>query len=751
MPDPPTSPKSLPRRLAPWILLLLIIALGLALRLEDLRDWRQEPQRTMYQGEPLIRTMDGYYYLHLARGLLEGTWQGGSAEPWRCLQEDSEAPAFPPLLSLVTAAISRGTGIPLIRVAVFLPPLLGILLVLPVFFLGRQFGGTICGLLSALFAGTSGYYLYRSSLGFFDTDILNVTFTMTVSLFFIHFALKRSRWRYLHLALALATSLLFFLWWRPYAVTALVLTIFATAMVFFFRSATGNERKIAALLLALLVLVPLAGLLFGGQGLAPVGRLFQTGLARIINYAVSSEAWKDQDVVLAISELQRPSLRLVVQSVAGGPLLFTAGLAGILLLLVRRPRQALLLAAPLALGFISFLAGRRFLIFLSPFFALGAGFLAAQLHRLLRGRHWWYGALLLAGFTALSLPSIRQELDRTYWPSIHPSVAGGLEHLAVLPRDTVVWSWWDNGLALAYWSRQCTVADNMQIGNVFYQAWPLASASPAVASGFMHFYVKRGDQGMDRLLEQFGGWDQVFQFIDEIYRLGPEASLLHLRNLRLHPLVGWYKYMFPRDSRPLYLYLDGEMMKTAYWWYWYGTWNYAHREGIHPTVRMFAGLRSAKDSIKAPGLTIDREKGILVADDMQTTLSRVLDISQKMMVARDYPDGSDLQFDFFHPARFGLLHSSEFGDSLFNQLFIRQTYDPASFKPVVLASPVLQVWEAVRDEQAIEQTITRLHAGLVPVDGDPVMWLDPESATGEETGDEPEPLPQPVQGRGPGE
>ena len=36
-----------------------------------------------------------------------------------------------------------------------------------------------------------------------------------------------------------------------------------------------------------MILVPLVGLLFGGQGLSPVGRLFQTGLTRIFNYAVS--------------------------------------------------------------------------------------------------------------------------------------------------------------------------------------------------------------------------------------------------------------------------------------------------------------------------------------------------------------------------------------------------------------------------------------------------------------------------------
>jgi hypothetical protein len=271
-----------------------------------------------------------------------------------------------------------------------------------------------------------------------------------------------------------------------------------------------------------------------------------------------------------------------------------------------------------------------------------------------------------------------------------------------------------------------------------------------VAAGFMHFYVNRGDWGMDQLFERFGDWDQVFQFIDDVYRLGPEESLLHLRTHNLTPLMGWYKFMFPRRSRPVYLYLDGEMTKTAYWWYWYGTWNYAKREGIHPTVKGFAGLRSSQEAISAPGLAIDRETGILVSDELHTGLSRVLDISKKMTVTRDYPGGSELQFEYFHPARFGLLHSTEFGSALFNQLFIRQMYDPASFRPVVLASPVLQTWEVLRDDQTIDRTITRLHAGLIPVEGDPVAWLDPESAAGEGVAEEPEPVPQAVTGRGPG-
>ncbi len=94
--------------------------------------------------------------------------------------------------------------------------------------------------------------------------------------------------------------------------------------------------------------------------------------------------------------------------------------------------------------------------------------------------------------------------------------------------------------------------------------------------------------------------------------------------------------------------------------------------------------------------------------------------------------------------------SAEFGDTLFNQLFIRQLYDPASFKPVVLALPVLQVWEAVRDEQAIDLSIARLSQGLIPIDSDPVEWLDPESAAGEGMVEEPQPSPQMAPGRGPG-
>ena len=43
--------------------LVLVLAIGLTVRIEDIRDWRAHPEWALYKGEPLIIENDGYRYL----------------------------------------------------------------------------------------------------------------------------------------------------------------------------------------------------------------------------------------------------------------------------------------------------------------------------------------------------------------------------------------------------------------------------------------------------------------------------------------------------------------------------------------------------------------------------------------------------------------------------------------------------------------------------------------------------------------
>ena len=57
-----------------WCILVVIILLGIWVRLDNLIIWNMFPGSGTLDGEPLLTNFDGYYYLTLARDLVEGTY-----------------------------------------------------------------------------------------------------------------------------------------------------------------------------------------------------------------------------------------------------------------------------------------------------------------------------------------------------------------------------------------------------------------------------------------------------------------------------------------------------------------------------------------------------------------------------------------------------------------------------------------------------------------------------------------------------
>ncbi|MDA9983434.1 hypothetical protein N9H39_12105, partial [Gammaproteobacteria bacterium] len=185
-------------------ILLGIMVLGVLVRLDALYDYLAEPEKFFYLGEPLERSVDGYRTLTHARDLLAGNYEGLDVR--RRVPEYSERPWPPMLMALLAAGLNQLTGISLNWIAGFLPVLLGPLIALPLYGLGRYYGGVAMGMSSALLGTLAMASVSRSSFGWFDTDCLNVTFLLATAYFALRFGtLERSR-RYLYLgAYALVT------------------------------------------------------------------------------------------------------------------------------------------------------------------------------------------------------------------------------------------------------------------------------------------------------------------------------------------------------------------------------------------------------------------------------------------------------------------------------------------------------------------------------------------------------------------
>ena len=169
----------------------LVVATLLSFYLRAIIPWNR-----VFSGSSVIFSSetDAWYHMMLAKGTvinLQRLW----FDPMTYFPHGTPL-HFGPFVSWAIAIFSQifGLGHPsehLIEVVgAFLPAVLGALLVIPVYFIGRELCGKICGLVSALIiAVLPGQVLSRTTLGFTDhhaAEILFSSFTMMFLLLALH-------------------------------------------------------------------------------------------------------------------------------------------------------------------------------------------------------------------------------------------------------------------------------------------------------------------------------------------------------------------------------------------------------------------------------------------------------------------------------------------------------------------------------------------------------------------------------------
>ena len=399
--------------------LVCVIAVGLWVRLEDLVPWYREPGRAFYSNQPLLTALDGLFYLTLARDLVEGTYH--PIDEKRAVPDCPPRPALPPLISCLTAVVAKVVPISLNWIAVLLPAVLGVLVFLPVYGLGRFFGGPMTGTVAALMVLLSPYYVYRSGLGWFDTDVLNVTFATAAAYFFLKFGVTSGPRRYYHFVAGMINYGLCLWWWdqTPDAVTAICLAPLGVAILFFYRP-RGRERWIfwGAIFLGVLVL-----LLW--KGIAPISQLITLLWAKF-SYISKDTAGAYPNIGISISEQVRPSFESMVPISSGNSLTFVTALCGLAWMIWRYWKESLFLGVLFGLSVLAFVYARRFAIFCAPLTALGVAFLVNEVWKLrTRFRALAYVTPLVVA--VLIWPMLEINHAQTYWPKEQPNLVAGLD------------------------------------------------------------------------------------------------------------------------------------------------------------------------------------------------------------------------------------------------------------------------------------------------------------------------------------
>jgi dolichyl-diphosphooligosaccharide--protein glycosyltransferase len=703
---------------SPWrraALLLAIMLLGALVRLDVLRVWLQEPGLYFHEGVPLERSVDGYRSLAHARDLLRGDYAG--VDERRRVPDYPARPSPPLLIAIAAAALQRTTGLELETIAALLPVLLGPLIALPLYLLGRHLGGTAMGLTAALFGTLTPFYVARSNFGWFDTDILNVTLALATASVALRFGSARgsARWGWL-LAWALLTGLFIWWWWpaRPVAL-GLALVPLVVALALHYRPAPREA----------LAMLPLLAVLFAAGFL-----LADSDPLRLLRRAESLFGYVSKAPLSGlprISTINMEQIRLPLGVsaawTAGSWLGFGLGAFGLLWMLRRQPARMLYLAGLIAVGLLGLLFAVRFLIFAAPLFALGVGYVAARLWQC-RRRRPALGLLTLVGIPLLLWPALDQMMGaraRLHQPA--PMVALLDQAGRQLPADAVIWANWGHGNAIFYWADRGTIADGDYHGPriTIYSAYPLTRDYDRLAANFMRLVVARGESGLERWVAAHrDDRAAAFERLERLLAAGPELAGRLLREQppraagRWQSADDWVRFLFPAKARPLYLLLDPTLADSVPAWWPMGTWDYRTSGGQQTAYAFFQGLQLSQsadgDRLRLPpriatadddlnlNLDLDLDQGLLRHDDQTIPLTQLLVLGAEGADIQRWPRADGYRLEINADDGTAALMEPAMAASLFNRLYLRDA-DSKYFLPIPTDTPGYGLWQ-VRAEPA---------------------------------------------------
>ncbi len=681
------------------IALIIVIAVGISFRLEDLEQWHKYEQKAFFNKQPLHTTFDAWFYLSLAQDLVDGTYN--PINEMRGVPDCPPRPSPPPLISVMAAGIAKATSFSLSWIGAVLPTILGSLLAIPLYLLGRFYGGPVMGITAALMSLLYPFYIYRSNIGRFDTDCLNATWAVSSAYVFLRFGIEKTKKRYLYFLGGIIIYGLFLWWWdqTPAAATAITIMPLAVALAFFYRP-EGKEGKLfyaitgCALIVFLLTVGPDK----------PVKIIKSIWLNYL--YISKDSSGTFPNIGITISEQSKPSLALIISYTTKNILAFIFAITGVFLLFWKHFKNSLFLVSLVVLSIATFFAN-RFLIFMIPMVALGTGFSMSMLWGL---RKRFAPLYLICPLLIVLFVWPLYLSNKTYiqWPKEPGPTAEGMYTVQQkTPSDAVIWAWWDHGHALTYLARRAAINDGIIHGGerTVYTAIPLTTDSYRMAANFMQFYVIRGKKGIKQFYKAAGNKPAAgLKLIKKILRAGPADAVAIIKEANLKPIGNlqntqdWLEFFFPAEKRPVYLFLDNLLPKIAYWWYWFGTWDIEKQDGRHPVFKIFYNMHNKKDQLIAGyNFILDKKTGKLHMGNRTIQLSFFGIRKKNAFEKKSYNNNSTYRFEYFERSRYGALMDSEISESVFNKLYIRHLYHKKYFKPLKLRPPYYQIWEVKGD------------------------------------------------------
>lgn len=669
-------------------LLLVAIATGLFVRYQPLAEYRATPGYDL-DGIPIL-TPDSYLFTRYAREYLQGEYSNGGSDNKRCFPDGLPYPRQVPMISWLAAWLHRICGIQVDKVAFHLPAILAPLVAIPLMAYQRSlkeplvvFGGAILGV-------TSFAYVCRSSLGYFDTDCLNLFFLLLICCF-LQFSSETPGKRGIILACVAGLAFLLFDWWFGHSYLLLPLLVVFILLLVVRRkqdSAWNLLLKVMAFSLVALLLDPAAD----------VHALWANVRSHITQTATGTYF---PNLRVSVGESQLFGFITSLKYIHSVPAVSVAGLFGLVWLIVTARSRFLSLLPTLLIGLFTFIAGVRFTMYLAPFIGMGMGFLASRLEHVFKPRQL-FASVALRAFLAIGLVAVCLSSARVFEaprPMFNARVYHGLKLLAD-EKAGVVWTWWDWGYAIQDLADQATCIDGGLEDLSYFVACAFIQQDARAAYNIMTGVTSLGWAGLEAEMAK-----NPTRTPDELVRELAAGKHQAVPNV------------------PIYVMVSFDMMLKFSWAQYLSSWDF-HR-GQPRQENTYVLLKPEQVNVPS-GLV--RPKTSDGRDSLQAVRATWLHSYRQGCQAPEvqvyeYPPNAksslilhSLEFNSGPPQY--LLATQTITDSVFHHLFVLADYPPSLFEMVYDDFPVMRVYRLIPPSEAgmpSRQNPDQRHDG-----GDPV-------------------------------
>jgi len=704
--------------------LVVILCIGLFLRLDRLPYWLEHKGDFFIndQQTPVMLGIDSYYYMDIARQIMDGGYQ--PFDPRRRFPDGHQGAAHPPLMSVALAGICTLTGVSLDWVAMLLAPFFGALIAIPAYLLGKSLAGqiradrfppplskvsasTIMGLVTAFFMVTSPYLVRRSAVGWCDTDFMNVTFAVFATVC----ALQIIDAKRLSIRIGWGTSwivtFVLFGWWWDQASMLPVLFLAGVPMFFsaVFLMKEDRKYRLPGLLVLALFLIGLR--YFAGPEIFDPSRYLDKVLS-ILRYITGTDAAQSAffGSGAQVSEQLGFNWRELTEAVGGATWFGLLGLAGFLAFCVMTWRRLPWFAPLVVVALLAF-TGRRFTIFCTPIYGLGWGFIAWLIWHVKPHKRLRYAAILvlvISGGLVVSDPIKAYRQHRALRPT--QLLQAMADAKTRLPEDAVIWTTWGHGHPLTYYTNRATMADGMYhpASMRYVLNFPLGADNFRLAANWISFCVAHGEKGCHKANELFGehreDWATGMPTLQDLLREGPQESralLAQAGRFDDSKIEEILQFLFPGSSRPIILLIEQLMLDSGS--IIQGWWDFDKKES--PSERILFPLYDLKP-VNATILAGQSYAGPVQVDirngSMQLgTQKRLLDHisvfnAQRPQVTRYPRNANGVVKISAPPAPIGIYCDTQSANSVFARLFFDQRSDPRYITPVDIGVPYYAFW-----------------------------------------------------------